>query len=94
LRAKASMLMLFYPFTTALIAAGFLAFVMLVVGVRPLLTSAAMLWFLFACWVAIYALSRPALRALGFNRLFLGLTLTAGLLATALSVSVFITGQA
>ena len=81
------MLMLFYPFTTALLAAGFLAFVMLVTGIHPLLTSVVMLWFLFACWVVIYVLSRPALRALGFNKLFLGLTMTAGFLAAALSVS-------
>lgn len=90
---RASVLMLFYPFTTALLAAGFLAFVMLVAGIHPLLTSVAMLWFLFACWMVIYALSRPALRALGFNRLFLGLTITTGLLAAALSASVLITGH-
>ena len=72
---------LFYPFTIAIVAAGLLAFVMLLLKLDLLLVATVVLWFYFACAASIYAISRDALRALGMHRLFLGLLLTIGVLA-------------
>lgn len=76
---------LFYPFTMATVAAGFLAFVMIMLNLDMLLIATIVLWFYFACAASIYLISKDALKALNVHRFFLGLTLTAGLLA-ALSV--------
>lgn len=72
---------LFYPFTVATVAAGFLAFVMIMLNLDLLFIAAIILWFYFACAASIYLISKDALRALGVHRIFLGFTLTVGLLA-------------
>lgn len=78
---------LFYPFVLATVAAGFLAFVMIMLNLKLLVIATVVLWFYFACAASIYAISRDALRALGVNRLFLGFTAAIGVLA-ALSAAV------
>ncbi len=88
-RKWTTLLALFYPFSIATVAAGFLAFVMLIVKMDPLLIATVVLWFYFACAASIYLISKDALKALDVHKLFLGLTLMAGLLA-ALSAIVFV----
>lgn len=80
---------LFYPFTIATVAAGFLAFVMIMLNLDLLFIATIVMWFYFACAASIYLISKDALRALGVHRLFLGFTLTAGLLAV-LSAAVLV----
>ncbi|MDI6883809.1 MAG: hypothetical protein QMD00_01530 [Hadesarchaea archaeon] len=83
---------LFFPFTIATVAAGFLAFVMILLNLDLLLIATVVLWFYFACAASIYAISKDALRALGVHRLFLGFTLTIGLLAALSAVVLVLRG--
>ncbi|MDH5442768.1 MAG: hypothetical protein OEX16_00460 [Hadesarchaea archaeon] len=83
---------LFYPFSIATIAAGFLAFVMIVLKVDLLTISTVVLWFYFACAASIYFISERALKAFGFRGLFLGFTITIGVLAV-LSAVLFVLGK-
>ena len=88
-RRIAILLALFYPFTIATIAAGFLAFVMIVVKLDLLVVSTVVLWFYFVCAASIYLISEKALKAFGMRRLFLGFTITVGIFAV-LSAAIFI----
>lgn len=72
---------LFYPFSIATIAAGFLAFVMIVLKIDILMVSTVVLWFYFACAGSIYLISEQALKAFGVRELFLGFTIIIGILA-------------
>jgi len=72
---------LFYPFTIVTIAAGFLAFVMIVLKVDIFTVSTVVLWFYFACAASIYFISERALKAFGVRWLFLGFIITIGILA-------------
>ena len=83
---------LFYPFSIATIAAGFLAFVMIVLKFDFLTISTVVLWFYFACVASIYFISERAIKAFGFRGLFLGFTITIGVLAI-LSAVLFIFGN-
>jgi len=83
---------LFYPFSIATIAAGFLAFVMIVLKADFLTVSTVVLWFYFACAASIYFISERAIKAFGFRGLFLGFTITIGILAI-LSAVLFILGN-
>ncbi len=83
---------LFYPFSIATIAAGFLAFVMIVLKVDLLTVSTVVLWFYFACAASIYFISERALKTFGFRGLFLGFTITIGILAI-LSAVLFVVGK-
>jgi hypothetical protein len=85
-REKAIFFALFYPFTVAAIAAGFLAFVMLVLKISMAAVSAIVLWFYFICAASIYLMSKQAIERLGMRRLFLGLILTISMLAILSSV--------
>lgn len=75
------LLTLFYPFVLATVAAGFLAFVMILLKLDLLLIATVVLWFYFACAASIYAISKDALKALGVHKPFLGFTVTMGVLA-------------
>jgi hypothetical protein len=72
---------LFYPFAITTIAAGLLAFVLILLGVDPLIIATVVLWFYFASAAAIYIILRNVLKTLGLNRFFLGFTITIGVLA-------------
>lgn len=62
-------------------AAGLLAFVMILLKLDMLLIATIVLWFYFLCATSIYAISKNVLKPLGVYNLFLGFTLTIGLLA-------------
>ena len=83
---------LLYPFTFATIAAGFLAFVMIVLKVDILTVSIVVLWFYFACTASIYFILERALKAFGVRGLFLGFIITIGILAI-LSAVIFVLKQ-
>jgi hypothetical protein len=72
---------LFYPFTIAAVAAGFLAFIMLVLKFSMTAVSAIVLWFYFICAASIYGMSKQAIEKLGMRKLFLGLIVTISMLA-------------
>jgi hypothetical protein len=91
-RERAIFFALFYPFTFAAVAAGFLAFVMLVLKVSLADVSAVVLWFYFICATSIYVISKQAIERLGMQRLFLGLIVTISVLA-ALSAALVIIEQ-
>jgi len=80
---------LFYPFTIVTIAAGFLAFVMILLKFDILMVSTVVLWFYFACAASIYFISERALKVFGFRGLFLGFIITIGILAI-LSAALFV----
>lgn len=91
-RERAIFFALFYPFTIAAVAAGFLAFIMLVLKISMAAVSAIVLWFYFICAASIYLMSKQAIERLGMRRLFLGLILTISMLAI-LSAVLFILEQ-
>lgn len=91
-RKGAVLAALFYPFSIATIAAGFLAFVMIVLKVDLLTVSTVVLWFYFACAASIYFISERVFKAFGFHGLFLGFTITIGILAI-LSAALFVLRQ-
>lgn len=91
-RKKAILVALFYPFTIATVAAGFLAFVMLVLKFPMLAVSTAVLWFYFICAASIYLISRRVIESFGMRRLFLSSVVTISILAI-LSAVLFIWGQ-
>jgi hypothetical protein len=72
---------LFYPLALALVAAGFLAFIMLVLGMDVLVVGSVVLWFYFLSAVLVFSLSKRTLKILGFYNLFLALVLMVGLLS-------------
>ncbi len=83
---------LFYPFTIATIAAGFLAFVMIMFKFDILMISTIVLWFYFVCAASIYFISEQALKVFGVRWLFLGFIITIGILAS-LSAALFVLRQ-
>ncbi len=72
---------LFYPFAMATMAAGLLAFVMILLKLDLLLVATVVLWFYFASASAIYIISRDALKTLGVHRFFLSFITAIGVLA-------------
>lgn len=91
-RKRAIFLALFYPFTIATVAAGFLAFVMLMLKLPMLAISTVVLWFYFICAASIYSISKQVIESFGMRRLFLSFVVTMGILAI-LSAVLFIWGQ-
>jgi len=83
---------LFYPFSIATVAAGFLAFVMIVLKADILTVSTVVLWFYFVCAASIYFISERALKAFGVRGVFLGFIITIGVLAI-LSAALFVLRQ-
>jgi len=91
-RKKAILVALFYPFTVATIAAGFLAFAMLMLKLPMLAISTTVLWFYFICAASIYLISKQVIESFGMRRLFLSFVLTIIILAI-LSTVLFIWEQ-
>jgi hypothetical protein len=88
-RKRAILLALFYPFTIATVAAGFLAFIMLMLELPMLAVSAVVLWFYFVCAASIYLISKQVIERFGMRWMFLSFIITIGVLA-ALSAVLFI----
>ncbi|KUO41659.1 MAG: hypothetical protein AVW06_00590 [Hadesarchaea archaeon DG-33-1] len=91
-RKKAIFVALFYPFTIATVAAGFLAFVMLMLKLPMPAISTVVLGFYFVCAASIYLISKQMIESFGMRGLFLGFVLIIGVLA-ALSTVLFIWEQ-
>jgi len=91
-RKRAILVALFYPFTIATVAAGFLAFVMLMLKLPMLAISTAVLWFYFICAASIYLISKQVIESFGMRKLFLSFVLTISILAI-LSAVLFIWEQ-
>lgn len=72
---------LFYPFAIATMAAGLVAFIMILLKLDLLVVSTVVLWFYFASAAAIYLISKDVLKTLGVNRFFLSFIITIGVLA-------------
>jgi len=85
-RKKAILVALFYPFTIATVAAGFLAFVMLMLELPMLGVSTTVLWFYFACAASIYLISKQVIERFRMQGLFLGFVITIGVLAALSAV--------
>lgn len=72
---------IFYPFAIASMAAGLVAFIMILLKLDLLLIATIVLWFYFASAASIYAISKNVLKILGVRKYFLSFTVTMGLLA-------------
>lgn len=72
-RERALLLALFYPLALAACAAGFIAFILLLLKFPLLVVSAVVLWFYCICAAAVYVTSKPVLDLLGVGRKFLWL---------------------
>jgi hypothetical protein len=64
-------ILLLYPVSVLLVAAGFLALTLLALKVEPLMISCAVWWFLFAGFLLIFLSGRKFLERMGANRVFL-----------------------
>jgi hypothetical protein len=73
----------FYPFTMVAIAAGFIAFVMLILKVPLPVVSAVVLGFYAACVTGLYLIFRPVIEDLGVRKQLLGFVLTMSVFAVA-----------
>ena len=91
-RKRITIVALFYPFTIATVAAGFLAFVMLILKLPMLAISTTVLWFYFICAASIYLISKHVIERFGMRRLFLSFVVTISILAI-LSAVLFIWEQ-
>lgn len=80
---------LFYPLTIALVAAGFLAFILLLIKVEMILVGSVVLWFYFVSILTVFLMSQKTLKIMGFYRIFLVMILSVGVLAI-LSVAVLL----
>jgi hypothetical protein len=65
-----------YPFTLAMIAAGFIGFVMLVLKLPLLVVSTAVLGFYSACALPLYFIFKPVIEDLQMRKPLLGFVLT------------------
>ena len=77
---------LFYPLSIATIAAGLLAFVMILLKVRMLIVATVVIWFYWVCVLPIYLMSRPLAETLGMKKIFLGFFATTSLLTTLATI--------
>lgn len=82
-RRRAILMAVFYPFTMALIAVGFIAFIMLILKVPLPVVSAVVLGFYAACVTGLYLVFRPVIEDLGVRKPLLGFVLTMSTLAVA-----------
>jgi hypothetical protein len=78
---------LFYPLALALMAAGFLAFIMLLLKIDLIVVGSVALWFYFICAVLVFVVSKRVLKMLGFHGLFLVMILVAGVLASLSTIA-------
>ena len=75
------MMAVFYPFTVVAIAAGFIAFILLVLKVSPPVVSAVVLGFYAVSVTCLYAIFRPVVGDLGIGVPLLGFILVVDVLA-------------
>jgi hypothetical protein len=75
------LILLFYPLVLAFMTAGMLGFIMLLINVNAPLVAAFVIWFFFICILSIYIISKKAISALGYRRLYLAILIANGLLA-------------
>jgi hypothetical protein len=75
------MIELFYPLTIAALAAGFIAFIMLVLKFDMLIVSTIVIWFYFLCASSIYLISREVLKLTNAKKLFLAIVISIGTFA-------------
>ena len=81
-----ALLLLFYPFTLAMMVGGFIAFLMLLLKFPLPLVAMIVLWFCFSSFSAIYVISKRALEFLGFRKTFLMSVVMLGILAVLSTV--------
>jgi hypothetical protein len=79
-RKRVLLVGLFYPLTVAMIFAGLIAVLMIILKVRMIVVAAAVFWFYWACVAAIYLMSRKLLEMLEMKKIFLGFFITTSLL--------------
>ncbi len=71
-RKRALLAALFYPLSIVTIAAGFIAFIMILLKIRMLVTATVVFWFYWACSLPIYRMSKPLAEMLGVKKVFFG----------------------
>ena len=87
-RRRAVWMMIFYPFSMATIAAGFIGFILLFMEIPMPAVAAVVLDFYAACVVSLYWIFKPVIAELGVRKPLLGLVLTMGAFAVALTALV------
>lgn len=91
-RKKVLLAALFYPLTVAMVSAGLIAALMIILKIPMLVVATVVFWFYWACAASIYLMSRKLAEMLGMKKLFLGFFVTTSVL-TALSTILFILDQ-
>lgn len=89
-RNKKILIMLFYPFTLAMIAAGFTAFFILMLGFSAHLAATVALCFFAFSSSVLYFISKPAIELLNLRRVFLNFIIIGDILAILSLVSLFL----
>ncbi len=82
---------LFYPLSIATIAAGLVAFIMILLKVRMLIVATVVIWFYWVCVLPIYLMSRPLAETLGMKKIFLGFFATISVLAVLSAIVLALT---
>lgn len=85
-RRRAVWMMIFYPFSMATIAAGFIGFILLLIEIPMPVVAAVVLDFYAACVVSLYLIFKPVIDDLGMRKPLLGLVLTMSAFAIALTI--------
>ncbi len=85
-RRHAVLMMVFYPFSMATIAAGFIAFILLLLEISMPVISAVVLDFYAVSVVSIYLIFRRIIADLGVRKPLLGFVLTMSALAIVLTI--------
>jgi len=91
-RKKILLSALFYPLTVAMISAGLVAAVMIVLKIRMIVVATVVFWFYVVCVASIYIMSRKLAELLEMKKLFLGFFVTSSAL-TALATILFVLNQ-
>jgi len=91
-RKKILLSALFYPLTVAMISAGLVAAVMIILKVRMIAVATVVFWFYWVCTASIYMMSRKLAEMLEMKKLFLGFFVTSSAL-TALTTILFVLDQ-
>lgn len=80
-RRKKVLVMLFYPFTLTMVAAGFAAFFLLVLGYSVHLAATVLLCFFGFSSTVLYFISKPTIEAMNLRVVFLNIVAFADILA-------------
>ncbi|KXA89877.1 hypothetical protein AKJ36_00800 [candidate division MSBL1 archaeon SCGC-AAA259I07] len=75
------LVMLFYPYTLAMITAGFTAFIILILGYSLHLAASVALGFFGFSSTILYFITKPATKPLNLQGLFLSITVLADIFA-------------